>query len=55
MLRRETPCDYGPCPYDAMYHNTCEFYCGYEEPEDYSDCDWNPEDPDEDYDIVIHS
>ena len=34
-LKRETPCDYGPCPYDAELHSQCEYYCGAEEPEDY--------------------
>ena len=33
-LRKETPCDFGPCPYDAQYYNTCEYYCGANEPED---------------------
>lgn len=33
-LRKETPCDFGPCPYDAEYHNTCECYCGADEPYD---------------------
>lgn len=33
-LRRETPCDYGVCPYDAEYHSTCEYWCGADEPED---------------------
>ena len=33
-LRRETPCDFGPCPYNAEYYNTCEYYCGADEPYD---------------------
>ena len=23
-----TPCDYGPCPYDAEYSEHCRIYCG---------------------------
>ena len=34
-LRLETPCDFGPCPYDAEYGYTCEYWCGTDEPEDY--------------------
>lgn len=33
-LRRETPCDFGECPYAAEYYNTCEYYCGADEPAD---------------------
>lgn len=33
-LRRETPCDWGECPYGAEYMNTCEYYCGTDEPSD---------------------
>ena len=33
-LRRETPCDWGVCPYDAEYHSTCEYWCGADEPVD---------------------
>lgn len=33
-LRKETPCDFGPCPYDAEYSHTCEYYCGANEPAD---------------------
>lgn len=36
-LRFETPCDFGPCPYDAEYSSTCEYWCGTDEPEDYED------------------
>ncbi len=41
-LRFETPCDFGPCPYDAEYSSTCEYWCGADEPEDeyYDDCDY---------------
>ena len=24
----ETPCDFGPCPYDAEYSEHCRTYCG---------------------------
>ena len=24
----KTPCDYGECPYNAMYGETCRVYCG---------------------------
>lgn len=34
-LRKETPCDFGDCPYNAEYSSTCEYYCGQDEPEDY--------------------
>ena len=27
-MPKETPCDYGECPYDAMYGETCRVYCG---------------------------
>lgn len=27
-MAKETPCDYGECPYDAMYGETCRVYCG---------------------------
>ena len=33
-LRRETPCDFGPCPYDSETNNSCEYWCGADEPED---------------------
>lgn len=39
-IRRNTPCDCdGICPYDALYGNDCEYWCGAEEPEDYPDCE----------------
>lgn len=25
---RETPCDYGECPYDAQYSEDCRYWCG---------------------------
>lgn len=43
-LRKETPCDFGPCPYDAQYHSTCEFYCGADEPADIPDEEFYDED-----------
>lgn len=33
-LRRETPCDFGPCPYDSETNDSCEYWCGADEPED---------------------
>lgn len=33
-LRRETPCDFGPCPYDSETNDCCEYWCGADEPED---------------------
>lgn len=33
-LKRETPCDWGECPYGAEYMSTCEYYCGADEPSD---------------------
>ena len=41
-LRKETPCDCGPCPYDAEYYRDCEWYCG-EEPIDESEYDQDEE------------
>lgn len=38
-LRRETPCDWGECPYNATYHCDCEYWCGADEPED-NPADW---------------
>lgn len=43
-LRCETPCDFGPCPYEAEYYGTCEYWCGADEPQDI------PEEWEEDYD-----
>ena len=28
MAKYETPCDYGECPYDAEYSETCRVCCG---------------------------
>ena len=33
-IKRETPCNYGECPYAASYNCDCEWYCGAEEPAD---------------------
>jgi len=33
-LRRETPCDFGPCPYNSEFSDSCEYWCGADEPED---------------------
>ena len=27
-MAKTTPCDYGECPYDAMYNEHCRVYCG---------------------------
>ena len=27
-MTKETPCDYGECPYNAMYSEDCRVYCG---------------------------
>lgn len=36
-IRKNTPCDFGECPYCAEYEYTCEYWCGEDEPEeDYS-------------------
>lgn len=50
MLRAETPCDFGPCPYEAEYGCTCATYCSVDESEyekdDYEDDyeqDWDDE------------
>lgn len=33
-LKRETPCDWMKCPYDAQNMADCEFHCGADEPQD---------------------
>lgn len=33
-LKRETPCEYGECPFCAEYSGDCEYWCGADEPED---------------------
>ena len=47
-LRQCTPCDYGECPYNAMYNHDCEYWCGADEPEDVEV--WLMEDEDEEVD-----
>ena len=42
-LRCETPCDFGECPYDAMYGRDCDYWCGDYEPEDYPEEDYGYE------------
>ena len=37
-LRKETPCDFGDCPYNAEYSHDCEYWCGADEPEEKYDC-----------------
>lgn len=31
-IRKNTPCDFGECPYGAEYQYSCEYWCGEEEP-----------------------
>ena len=38
-MAKETPCDYGECPYDAMYSEHCRVYCGLGVDEDSYDDD----------------
>lgn len=47
-MAKETPCDYGECPYDAMYSEACRYYCGLGVDEDEPDYD---EEFDDNYDI----
>lgn len=46
-MSKTTPCDYGECPYGAMYSETCRVYCGLgvdeSEVEDYTEDDTNEE------------
>lgn len=28
MSKRETPCDYGDCPFNAERSEDCRYYCG---------------------------
>lgn len=47
-LRQHTPCDDRVCPYADMhsgYWNSCEYWCGSEEPEDNPD-EWEEEEDD---------
>lgn len=41
-LRKSTPCDFGPCPYEAECSYSCEYWCGEEEPQDYPE-EWEEE------------
>lgn len=50
-LRRETPCDFGPCPYDSETNDCCEYWCGADEPEDHPEIDIFP-DEDETWDEI---
>lgn len=44
MLRAETPCDFGECPYEAEYGCTCATYCSVDEPEyEEEEYDWDDE------------
>ena len=43
-----TPCDYGECPYDAMYAEACRYYCGLGVDED-EDEDYVPSSENGDY------
>lgn len=27
-MAKQTPCDHGECPFDAMYSEHCRVYCG---------------------------
>ena len=50
MLRAETPCDFGNCPYKAEYGYTCETYCSEEPSHNDWDTEWDTEwEDDEDY------
>lgn len=41
-IRKETPCDFGECPYSAEYGRDCEYWCGADEPQDDPE-DWEDE------------
>lgn len=49
MLRAETPCNFGPCPYEAEYGCTCATYCS-EEPEYIEDSAYDEWDDEPDVD-----
>ena len=53
-LRRDTPCDHGPCPYEAEYNYECEYWCGAHEPQDYPEA-WECGVDDEPEDWEKHS
>lgn len=52
-MAKTTPCDYGECPYDAMYGETCRVYCGLgvdeDEEEYYEDEEYIPSSENGDY------
>ena len=48
-IRKQTPCDFGECPYNAEYNRDCEYWCGEEPEEDYLE-DYDAE---EDYDRYL--
>ena len=27
-MSKQTPCDYGDCPFNARYSEDCRYYCG---------------------------
>ena len=58
-IRKETPCDFGECPYNAQYNRDCEYWCGEEEEEEeyddylddsYDEVGFNPYEGGYDYD-----
>lgn len=38
-MAKETPCDWGDCPYNAMYSEHCRVYCGLGVDESEVDCE----------------
>lgn len=38
-MNKETPCDWGDCPYNAMYSEHCRVYCGLGVDESEVDCE----------------
>lgn len=44
-LRCETPCDFGPCPFESETSGSCEYWCGSEEPQDEPDAWFYDDDP----------
>ena len=45
-MTRETPCDWGDCPYNAIYSEDCRYHCGLGVDEDsYPDEDEEDEEP----------
>lgn len=45
-LKRETPCDYGECPYNSYSNTECEWWCGADEPQDNPEV-WEEDEKDE--------